>query len=140
MARIVIASTENAINDCYPVMCQLRPHITQAEFLPTVKAQMQNGYHLACVEADGIIVACAGFQYAQNLAWGKFLYVDDLITDDKQRCRGFGKLLMDWLAEQANIQGCAQLHLDSGVQRKDAHRFYAREGMEQTGYHFAVLL
>ena len=31
-------------------------------------------------------------------------------------------------------------HLDSGLQRRDAHRFYAREGMAASGYHFAVKL
>ena len=34
-------------------------------------------------------------------------------------------------------EGCLQLHLDSGIQRKEAHRFYEREGMTITGFHFA---
>ncbi len=29
------------------------------------------------------------------------------------------------------------MHLDSGIQRKDAHRFYEREGMSITSFHFA---
>jgi hypothetical protein len=29
------------------------------------------------------------------------------------------------------------LHLDSGVQRLDAHRFYDREGFDRTCIHFA---
>lgn len=28
------------------------------------------------------------------------------------------------------------MHLDSGTQRKDAHRFYEREGMSVAGFHF----
>ena len=45
--------------------------------------------------------------------------------------------LLDWLAEEAKEHGCGQLHLDSGVQRRDAHRFYFREGMGITSFHFA---
>lgn len=138
MPLIKIATTDNEINNCYAVMSQLRPHISQDAFLTKVRDQMQDNYHLAYVESDTQVVACAGFRYSQNLAWDKFLYVDDLITDDMHRSKGYGKQLLDWLIEQARSNGCMQLHLDSGMQRIDAHRFYDREGMDKTGYHFAV--
>ena len=138
MTTIKLATADEQINNCYAIMSQLRPHIPQGEFLPKVKDQMQAGYHLVYIESDGQPAACAGFRYSQNLAWGKFLYVDDLITDKKQRSMGFGKLLLDWLTEQARTNHCTQLHLDSGMQRQDAHRFYEREGVAKTGYHFAV--
>lgn len=140
MAFVRLATTDNDINGCYAVMAQLRPHIQQDEFLPLVKAQIQNGYQLAYVDTQGIPVACAGFRYGQTLAWGKFLYVDDLITDEQQRSKGYGKQLLDWLNAQARDNGCGQLHLDSGVQRVDAHRFYEREGLSKTSYHFAMSL
>ena len=136
----MLAITDEEINSCYMVMSQLRPHIAQNEFLLKVKDQVQAGYHLAYVESEGVPVACAGFRYGQNLAWGKFLYVDDLITDDRQRSKGYGKQLLDWLVDQAKASSCSQLHLDSGVQRLDAHRFYEREGVDKTGYHFAITL
>lgn len=28
------------------------------------------------------------------------------------------------------------MHLDSGIQRKEAHRFYEREGMTMASFHF----
>jgi hypothetical protein len=31
-------------------------------------------------------------------------------------------------------------HLDSGMQRQDAHRFYEREGLSKAGFHFAETL
>jgi hypothetical protein len=37
-------------------------------------------------------------------------------------------------------EGCTQLHLDSGMQRKDAHRFYEREGMVAEGLHFVEII
>ena len=36
--------------------------------------------------------------------------------------------------------GCKGFHLDSGVQRKRAHQFYLREGLELSSYHFSVRL
>jgi len=79
----------------------------------------------------------AGFRVLENLFCGRFLYVDDLVTAAAQRCRGHGAALLAWLRDEARRAGCAQLHLDSGLQRRDAHRFYEREGLPVTSYHFA---
>ena len=64
------------------------------------------------------------------------MYVEDLITNQKNRSQGFGKQLLDWLHNEAKNNHCDQLHLDSGVQRKDAHRFYEREGMTFASHHY----
>jgi GNAT superfamily N-acetyltransferase len=86
-------------------------------------------------QADGV-VAVAGFRVGKNLAWGRFLYVDDLVTLPSHRSNGFGTRLLAWLQEFAVKAGRAQMHLDSGIQRKEAHRFYEREGMSMTSFHF----
>lgn len=125
---------------CYPVMVQLRPRYSAEAFLAQVQAQMREGYQLACVCAGDQVVCVAGFRLSRNLAWGRFLYVDDLVTDTQQRSRGAGKAMLEWLVEEARRCGCDQLHLDSGVQRVDAHRFYAREGLQRNSYHFAINL
>ena len=140
MSTIQIAATPAEINACHAVMAQLRPQYAQDEFLAQVQRQMKHGYHLACLSAAGSVQAVAGFRLLENLAWGRFLYVDDLVTDQNSRSQGHGKALLNWLNEHARRQGCAQLHLDSGAQRKDAHRFYLREGMKNSGFHFMTKL
>jgi hypothetical protein len=49
---------------------------------------------------------------------------------------------MAWVQQEAERQGCEELHLDSGVgpEREDAHRFYFRHRMRITSYHFARTL
>lgn len=123
---------------CYPVMAQLRPHIEAAEFLPRILAQMEDGYRLAALVRDDRVSAVAGFRLGHNLAWGRFLYVDDLVTDSEQRSSGLGRALLEWLGNQAREHGCGQLHLDSGLQRTDAHRFYQRQGMSISSHHFVL--
>lgn len=134
--NIRIATTDSEITACYPVMRELRPHIAEGQFLPRVRSQENTGYRLAFVEQSGAVVAVAGFRVGENLAWGCFLYVDDLVTSPSHRSRGFGGSLLSWLREFAAKEGCAQMHLDSGIQRKEAHRFYDREGMSMAGFHF----
>jgi len=138
--KILELESSEQIKNCFPVMSQLRPHIKKENFLETVKDQMLLGYQLAAVFENSQCVAIAGYRYQANMAWGKFLYVDDFVTDKNYRSKGAGKLLLNWLEDQAKSKSCNQLHLDSGVQRFDAHKFYVREGMEIRSHHFAMTL
>ena len=55
--------------------------------------------------------------------WNKYLYIDDLITDQNKRSNGFAGLLFDFLLEEAKRDHCQQIHLDSGVHRHVAIDF-----------------
>ena len=133
---IRVATTDIEIAACYPVMRELRPHIAEERFLSRIRNQENTGYRLAFVHALDCVVAVAGFRIGENLAWGRFLYVDDLVTLSEHRSKGYGAELLSWLKEQAAKEGCEQMHLDSGVQRKEAHRFYERKGMTMASFHF----
>lgn len=105
------------------------------------EVQRPEGYRLlgAFEEGEREAVAVAGFRAAHGLAWGHYLYVDDLATLPQARRRGHGRALLDWLGEEAGRLGCDQLHLDSGVglDRADAHRVYLNSGMVIAAHHFA---
>lgn len=85
-------------------------------------------------------MALAGYRFSQSLSWGKFLYVDDLVTTAKFQSKGYGQRLFRWLLKQAKSRDCDQLHLDSGVQRFGAHRFYLASRMDIIAHHFALKL
>ena len=114
----------------------------EAAFVRQVdEVQRPEGYRLvAAFEEDtGAAAAVAGFRVGHNLAWGHYLYVDDLSTLPTARRRGHGGALLDWLLAEARRLGCDQLHLDSGVglDRADAHRLYLNAGMVIASHHFA---
>lgn len=138
--NIAHAETEDSILRCFPIMSQLRPHIQESAFVERVTRQQQQGYRLAYLEAGGQIRAVAGYRFSENLAWGRFCYVDDLVTDLDSRSEGFGRALFDWLVARARDAGCEQFHLDSGVQRFDAHRFYLARRMAISSHHFSMSL
>ena len=75
--NIRVATTDAEIAACYPVMRELRPHIAEGQFLSRVRNQENAGYRLAYVQASNSAVAVAGFRLGENLAWGRFLYVDE---------------------------------------------------------------
>jgi GNAT superfamily N-acetyltransferase len=137
---VYIATSDEDIAACFEVMHDLRPHIGQHEFVERIRSQQQQGYHLAFIRDESGPVAAAGYRYITNLAWGHFMYVDDLVTSDRARSRGYGAALLSWLHEEARRHDCGELHLDTGTWRGGAQRFYKREGMELTSYHFASKL
>ena len=121
-------------------MLELRPHLTRESFVEQVRRQREQGYCLAFVESDGEVRSVAGYRMMEKLAWGRIMYVDDLVTRAADHGGGFGSALLDWLIAEARRAGCAQFHLDSGVQRFGAHRFYLHKGMDITCHHFAMKL
>jgi GNAT superfamily N-acetyltransferase len=136
-----IATSIQEISDCFAVMSELRPHLSLAEFITQVdRQQQQYHYQLVYLQADESIEAVAGFRLSESLAWGKFLYVDDLVTRSVHRSQGSGTLLFNWLVDYARSNSCQQLTLDSGVQRFAAHRFYLHHRMEITSHHFTLKL
>ena len=138
--RIALAAGDEEIQDCFAVMSELRPHVPAEEFLPRVRRQMEfAGYRLAYL-ADGEVKAVAGFRISECLAWGRFMYVDDLVSKGGERSQGYGGQLFDWLVEYARGEGCDQFHLDSGVQRFAAHRFYLAKRMSIEAHHFGLKL
>lgn len=139
----LLASDEEIARLC-PVLLQLRPQYDASSLTEQIKLQLGEGFQLAYVEetteetSEADILCVAGFVVGHKLAWQKYLYIDDLVSDGDSRSRGAGKLLLDWLQDYARQQGCQQLHLDSGVTRFDAHRFYLREGMKIASHHFSI--
>jgi GNAT superfamily N-acetyltransferase len=141
-AAVTDVRSDAEILATWDVVRQLRPHLAEADYLPTVRRMMQtDGYRLASVaDGTGIVRGVAGFRLMEMLYCGRILYVDDLVTDGESRSLGHGATLLAWLEREARSLGCAQLHLDSGVQRHRAHAFYFRHRLAITAYHFAVNL
>src|SRR5262245_1378045 len=99
-------------------MVELRPHLDRDTFLAQCARQRaQAGYQIAFVETEVTIRSVAGFRMSEALAWGRYLYVDDLVTRQVDHGKGYGRVLMEWMIGYARANNCDSFHLDSGVQR-----------------------
>jgi len=133
-----LAESDAELKRIVPVLLQLRSHFDERSVIERIKVQQEGGYRIAYVESDGEVLCVAGFVLGYKLAWGKHVYVDDLITDENRRSSGAGRCMIDWLKSYAREHGCEQLHLDSGVTRFAAHKFYLREGFRISSHHLAI--
>ena len=118
-------------------MSELRPHLKKDEFLSMIRQMASDGYRMAYIRENNEVVAVAGYRIYTNLALGKHLYLDDLVTSTQARSRGYGEVLIQWLRETAKSAGCQVFHLDSGTHRGRAHKFYFKHGFTIASYHFS---
>ncbi len=135
---IKIATSLEEIERCYPVLAELRPHLDADRFVETVQRLTRDvGFRLVYL-TDGNIKAVAGYRVSEWLHSGRYLEIEDLVTSQAERSKGYGQILFSWLTIEAQRLGCNQLRLISGVSRTDAHRFYERQGMLFEGKYFSL--
>ncbi len=136
--NITIAQSDSEIMLCWDALHELRPKLVRENFIMQARRMMKEGFMIAFIETEGKAVCVAGFRFEEMLFRGKSVYVDDLVTLPEHRSKKYGSKMMDWIIDFAKKHDCKQIHLDSGVQRFDAHRFYLNKGFNITSHHFAM--
>ena len=123
-------------HDVLPVLAQLRTELTR-EMLDAVYAEGHpQGLRFTAAYDEHGCVAVAGWRLMATTVAIRKLYADDLVTSAERRSQGIGAALLAELERRAREAGCRAIDLDSGVTRADAHRFYIRERMPITSFHF----
>ena len=132
---IKIATLQD-LDKIIPTMMELRPHRSVDELRNMMISQLNDGFQLIYVGDEQLAYAVAGFRTLDFLFSGKTLYVDDLVTHSQHRKKGYAGMLMKWMIQYAKDNGYDHFSLDSGHQRKDAHRLYLNHGLDITAHHF----
>jgi GNAT superfamily N-acetyltransferase len=127
---------DERLSSAWPVMRELRPHLDEGEFNRLYDVSHPQGYRLVALFDGEECRACAGYRLMTNLVSGHHMYVDDLVTAERWRSHGYGRLLNKFLVELARNEGCSSVQLDSATHRRLAHRFYFREHYTIFSYHF----
>ena len=139
--NIKTLKTYDEIVQSFDAFIELRPHLASKEnFVDQVIDQQKEGYEIIAIEENGEFVACIGFRFLATLAWDKILYIDDLITKEKTRGKGYGKILLDHVIQIAREHLCKEVHLDTGYTRHDAHKVYLKQGFEFNCHQLALKL
>jgi GNAT superfamily N-acetyltransferase len=127
--------------DVLPVLAELRTELTPESFAAIYAEGQPQGLRFTAAFDDGDrCVGVAGWRVIATTVAVRKLYVDDLVTSAAGRGRGVGRALLAELSRRAREAGCRVIDLDSGIHRGDAHRFYMRERMAITSFHFGKTL
>ncbi|WP_028603856.1 GNAT family N-acetyltransferase [Ottowia thiooxydans] len=139
--RLSLIDSDQDYAACFDVMRELRPHLRDAaSFTAQARRQSEQGYRLLGAWQGHQVKGLAGYRIQENLIYGRFLYVDDLVATADARSQGLGGVLIEALRETAKQQDCAHFVLDTGLGNALAQRFYFRQGLLSKGMHFSQAL
>jgi ribosomal protein S18 acetylase RimI-like enzyme len=129
--------TKIEIESCFKLMKVLRPKMqSPSDFVEQVLRQQKTSYRILAIEEQGKIVALAGYRESENLIYGKFIYVDDLVTDPDYRSLNMGQTLLKHISGIAHEKLKKNVVLDTGIANSQAQKFYYRESFLALGMHF----
>ncbi|WP_335870843.1 GNAT family N-acetyltransferase [Bacillus sp. 2205SS5-2] len=111
-----------------PLLQELRPAINENRFYTMTKELIDQGYCMMVLLANQEPVALAGVVILTNYYDGKHVYVYDLVTSLYYRSKGYGEELLCSVESWGKQRGCENIVLSTGIQRRDAHRFYQEKG------------
>lgn len=103
-------------------------------------AEMERAGLVALVaELDGRVVGCLATSIMRVLHRPKPVgRISMMVVEKGLRSRGIGAELVRAAEAWLKGQGCGLVEVTSNLKRKDAHRFYERQGFEPTSLRFAV--
>ena len=113
---------------------QLRPHLE--DYRARMHEVLAGGAEMAVAVEGSEVRGITVFRIQERTHSGRELYCDDLVTDETRRSTGVGHALMEYMERICRERGCDTFALDSGTTRQRAHRFYFREAMTISSFHF----
>lgn len=137
----IVTPNDLELLTCFSLMSQLRPGLSQSDYLTTVKSMYaETNYLLIALYDNDEVVSVAGFRVSHWLHTGKYLEIEDFITSEQHRSKSYGSQVFEWCKNYAIQQNCRQIRLVSGVTREKAHKFYRNKGMEFEAKYFSLNL
>ncbi|EPK7284675.1 aminoalkylphosphonate N-acetyltransferase [Citrobacter farmeri] len=127
----------------YALVCELKQaSFDYPAFRAGFTANLQDArlrYQLALL--DGQAVGLIGLHLQYHLHHANWIgEIQELVVMPQARGLKIGSQLLAWAEQEAREAGAEMTELSTSVKRHDAHRFYLREGYEQSHFRFTKAL
>ena len=127
--EIQIAKTPADFEAMFPVIRELRPHLSFADYAALIEeSRKRDEYELVAIFDGANCIAAMGFRILFDFVHGKHLYIDDLVVTEACRSKGVGAELLQYAEKIAAEKRCKGLRLCTGVDNVGGKKFYEREG------------
>ena len=131
--------TNEDSKEIYNLICQLKNEkINLKKFLAIYNTNIMDSkkYYIVAVKENNIIAFLSSTIDYQLQYGEKTITIDELIVSEEYRGHGVGKLLLENIISYAKDNACYILQLTSGFERKNAHKFYEKNGFKKVSYKF----
>lgn len=127
--RVIRLEIPDDLAKAFALVKELRPHLDLDEFSRLARlARAADGYALVGLQVGDRLMAVMGYRILHDLVHGSHLYVDDLVSKEGERSKGYGAELLRFAEGEARRLGLNGLRLCTGVDNQGAQKFYEREG------------
>lgn len=137
----MICKAEKAdVKRVYELICDMEQStLPYGEFERIFLAQLEDeAYYCLVCRREGELVAVLNLRFEEQLHHaGKIAEIMELAVDGSHRNRGLGRELLERACALAKERRCMQIELACNRLRRDAHRFYLRQGMSCYHYKFS---
>jgi hypothetical protein len=113
-----------------------RPNLG-ADYEKQLEVMFGEGARLLQMFDQGEVRALAVWRTFHTTYCGHRLEIDDLVTDEAHRSKGYGAAILRRLEAIGRERSCPTLTLVSATHRTRAHRFYYREGYAALAFYFS---
>ena len=124
----------------YPLVKQLNPELTRAQFNASLKEMLGNNYRCIGAYAGKKLAGVMGLWSGSRFWCGRYIEADNVVVDKSARSMGVGNLMMQWLDKEAKRLKCNIIKADSYTKNHDSHRFYFRQRYVILGFSFVKKL
>ena len=139
--QFIKAKDKNDLERFYPIMKELRPHLTFEDYISIYdEAHTSDGYEIVAIEQHGEVQAVMGYRFLSDYVRGRHLYIDDLISTEKSRSKGFGTELLNYAEEVAKQNGLKVLRLCTGIENERGVKFYEKNNWVKRAFAYAKKL
>lgn len=111
--NIVELTVEHQFLQAYPILSQLRTDLTLEEYLELLNDMRNEGKQLFALYHDTSIVALAGISWREDSYNERYVFVQDLVTDENHRPSGLGYSLLSYIHNWAKEHGVEYITLES---------------------------
>jgi ribosomal protein S18 acetylase RimI-like enzyme len=131
-----ILTNSHEMMDCYELIKLLNPELGQQEYAHLISEMIPNHYKQLIALQNGLIMGVCGYWINTKIYCGKYIELDNVVVDSKNRNQKIGEQLCLKVLEIAEKEHCKVAMLDAYLENEEAHRFYERLGYRKEGFHF----
>ena len=128
--------TAEAMLQTLDLVKELTPDLTHDSYHKMLKEMVPHNYRQVAIFEENTLIGVTGYWLATKIYCGKYLEIDNLVVAKEYRSKSIGKLLVDWMLDEAKKSNCQTVLLDAYVENFKAHKFYYREGFIARGFHY----
>ena len=127
---------KEVLNDIIPLLQGLNPKMSKTVLEKRLAQMVLQGYQCVGVYDSLKLIGISGLWVLTKYYVGKHIEPDNVYIIPEYQGKGIGKLMMEWIFEDAKNIGCAASELNCYVDNEAGKRFWEQQGYTAIGYHF----